>query len=84
MEICPRCTNMLLAVFDCNVLELCVLFLLRRGEDQRRVGRRILRLVFADGCGEGLDVANVGYSGPPSVLDAINGCFKTYLQSHLD
>lgn len=80
----PGYTNVLLAVLDCDILELCVLFLLRRSEDQRRVGRCVLRLVFADGCGERSDGTNVLCNGPPSIPEAIHGCFKTYLQSRLN
>lgn len=75
---------MFLAVFDCNVLELCVLFLFRRSEDQRRVGCRILRLVLADGWRKRSDVASVRDSGPPPILKATCGWFNTYLRSHLD
>ena len=51
---------MFLAVFDGNVLELRVLLLLRRGENQRWVGCCILGLVFADSFEKGSDVVN-GY-----------------------
>ena len=51
---------MFLAVFDGNVLELRVLLLLRRSENQRWVGRRILGLVFTDSYEKGSDVVN-GY-----------------------
>lgn len=75
---------MFLPVLDGNVLEFGVLFFFRRREDQGRVGGRILRLVFGDGFEKRLDVANAGYSRPRWTLEAIEGWFTTYLQSHLE
>ncbi len=45
-----RKTHMLLGILNGNVNQLGVIRLLRRRQNQRRVGRRILRLILVDGC----------------------------------